>query len=376
MVFHSTGLHAFAAAVALAAGGSSSMFAAALSVSVYECADLAPFTSGDALTEDVLVFIEGGVDVTCDKVTTVYVKGGYEFTLSSDTQNVVFTGVRFEITDGAAFTLNLATGDFFSAATFTGVTGQESNGGVFSVDSDSSATFGNGMVFDENSVTTPYHGGAVYAGGSVDFQYGPATFNGNEVMPDFDGRSVGGGGAVAVANTGKVTFNDFAYFYGNKVEKGGRGGAMENLGEAYFSRASYFMANIAGEDGDEVGGEGGAIYTGEGSTTTFKRRTIHHHNMADNGGGALWNEGTTLLMSNAFLKGNSAMGADAADGGHIWNSGELTAEGFVNLRDGVANRDGGAVFIAPGASGDVGGVVTLERNSAGGNCDDVYPCTP
>lgn len=60
------------------------------------------------------------------------------------------------------------------------------------------------------------------------------------------------------------------------------------------------------EDGDEVGGEGGAIYTGEGSTTTFKRRTIHQDNVADNGGGALWNEGTTLLMSNGFLKGNSA----------------------------------------------------------------------
>lgn len=60
------------------------------------------------------------------------------------------------------------------------------------------------------------------------------------------------------------------------------------------------------EDGDEVGGEGGAIFTGEGSTTTFKRRTIHQDNSADNGGGALWNEGTTMLMSNGFLKGNSA----------------------------------------------------------------------
>eukprot|EP00903_Cladosiphon_okamuranus_P008503 g8168.t2 len=141
---------------------------------------------------------------------------------------------------------------------------------------------------------------------SVDFQYGPAAFNGNEVVPYFDGNA-GGGGAVAVADTGKVAFHDFAFFYGNKVENGDRGGAMENLGEAYFWRASYFMANIAGEDGDEVGGEGGAIYTEEGSTTTFKRRAIHHDNMADNGGGALWNEGATMLMSNAILKGNSAM---------------------------------------------------------------------
>lgn len=40
-------------------------------------------------------------------------------------------------------------------------------------------------------------------------------------------------------------FQDFAYFTGNEVRGGGRGGAMENLGEAYFSRASYFMTNVA-----------------------------------------------------------------------------------------------------------------------------------
>lgn len=60
------------------------------------------------------------------------------------------------------------------------------------------------------------------------------------------------------------------------------------------------------ENGDEVGGEGGSIYTGEGSMTTFKRRTIHHDNRSSNGGGALWNEGTTKLMSAGFLKGNEA----------------------------------------------------------------------
>lgn len=78
----------------------------------------------------------------------------------------------------------------------------------------------------------------------VDFEYGTATINGSEVVPDFDG-SVGDGGAVVVADTGKVIFQDFAYFYGNKVKNGGSGGTVENLGEAYFSRASYFMVNFA-----------------------------------------------------------------------------------------------------------------------------------
>ena len=86
---------------------------------------------------------------------------------------------------------------------------------------------------------------AVHRDEQVEFQYRTATFNSDQVVPDFDG-SVGGGGAVSVADTGKVVFGDFAYFYGNKADSGGRGGGMENLGEAYFSRASYFMANIAG----------------------------------------------------------------------------------------------------------------------------------
>ena len=45
------------------------MFATGISVSVNECADLAPFTGGAALTEDASVFIEDGVDVTCDEVS-------------------------------------------------------------------------------------------------------------------------------------------------------------------------------------------------------------------------------------------------------------------------------------------------------------------
>lgn len=32
-------------------------------------------------------------------------------------------------------------------------------------------------------------------------------------------------------------------------------------------------------------------------------------------------------------------GVDAADGGHIWTSGSVIVEGFINLRDGTANRD-------------------------------------
>lgn len=77
----------------------------------------------------------------------------------------------------------------------------------------------------------------------MDFQYA-VTFAGNEVLFWEDDNS-GGGGGLAVGVDGSVMFQDLAYFTGNEVRGGGRGGGMENLGEAYFKRASYFMTNIA-----------------------------------------------------------------------------------------------------------------------------------
>lgn len=82
----------------------------------------------------------------------------------------------------------------------------------------------------------------------VEFQYA-ATFTGNEVLRGDADYNQGGGGAVAVGalhGMGNVIFHDFAYFTGNQVRSGGRGGGMENLGTAYFSRASYFRTNFVG----------------------------------------------------------------------------------------------------------------------------------
>lgn len=76
MVFQPTRLHAFAVAAALATGRPSSMFATGLIVlSVYDCADFAdfsqPYHTGDEPLDDVAVFLEDGVDVTCDEVRAI-----------------------------------------------------------------------------------------------------------------------------------------------------------------------------------------------------------------------------------------------------------------------------------------------------------------
>lgn len=66
MAFQHTRLCAFACAAALALRGSSA-------VNVASCADLAPFTTGDALTEDVSMFLEDSRFFTCEEVRVVTV---------------------------------------------------------------------------------------------------------------------------------------------------------------------------------------------------------------------------------------------------------------------------------------------------------------
>lgn len=61
-------------------------------------------------------------------MTTIYAKGPYKLTVTSDSSDVYFTGVRFEITDGAEFRLQLAAEEFVSTAYFTGVTNQVRQG--------------------------------------------------------------------------------------------------------------------------------------------------------------------------------------------------------------------------------------------------------
>lgn len=66
MPFQPTHVHALAAAVALAAGGSSSMFASAVSVST--CAELAALPTS-SMTENVHVFLDNTPAIECDTVS-------------------------------------------------------------------------------------------------------------------------------------------------------------------------------------------------------------------------------------------------------------------------------------------------------------------
>ncbi|CAM9754853.1 unnamed protein product, partial [Sphacelaria rigidula] len=237
----------------------------------------------------------------------------------------------------------------------------ESDGGVFFVESGSSAQFMVPMAFDHNSVSAGYSGGAVYAGGKVSFDHS-VVFKENQALSDGD-YDAGNGGAIAIGEDGEVVFHDFSYFQGNIANSGGDGGAMANLGSVVFGRESYFESNAAFENGDGLGAQGGAIFTGEVSTTMFERRTSMHLNEASSGG-ALYNLGVTTLGSAGFIRGNRAKGNDRADGGHIYTNGMLYFVGRVNLREGGANRDGAGIYIDDKGSVTAGDDVNFIDNLA------------
>lgn len=80
----------------------------------------------------------------------------------------------------------------------------------------------------------------------MDFEY-DAVFSGNKVLTDGPGMAANGG-AMCVASSGDVVFDDSASFIENQAERGGLGGAIANFGYLVFKRATTFASNTAKGD--------------------------------------------------------------------------------------------------------------------------------
>eukprot|EP00904_Undaria_pinnatifida_P003178 jgi/Undpi1/12861/HiC_scaffold_7.g02528.m1 len=364
-------------AAALVATLSSSHFASAADWNATTCEELASSPAGN-MTEDSTLTIRG-IILTCDEVTTVEVGGPFMLTVYGEVN--IFTNVRFGVTGGAHLFLTGFT--WSTTMIFNGITNLASNGGVFNVELGSSATINVPSAIEHNSVQAGYSGGAVYAGGKVNFPK-HCTFNDNSVMRDEDTPS-GSGGAVFVDHGGAIVFGGvFANFIYNEVGSGGRGGAIANMGSVLFQASSgevSFTDNTAtayvSSGGEVTGGHGGAIYTGESGVTAISAFRSASHNSAYSGG-AMYNSGTTIIFSsptNEFIPefaDNAANGGDAGNGGHIYTAGVVYAEDACGFTYGTATGNGGAVYIEDAGHFNSAGQVTYTSNNANGECDDMY----
>lgn len=160
-----------------------------------------------------------------------------------------------------------------------------------------------------------------------------------------DGASGSGGGALN--NTGSMTLSN-STLYGNRSQRAG-GGIEAVAGNTTIERSSLKH----NKTGDNPGNGGGLHLTGEGTVTVSK--SVLHQNRASAEGGGLWNSSSgTMRVQRTKFWGNVADGDEADNGGGaVFNDGgSLTVDGSVlvgNRSPGTAGS-GGGVFVNGGTA--------------------------
>lgn len=164
-----------------------------------------------------------------------------------------------------------------------------------------SLTLANGSI-DENVVPTDRRGGAVYISGSNSgLTLQDCTFRDNTVLGITTG-SVYGGAVDAVSTAAPLVFRS-SLFEGNSAREGG---AIHVAGVALLQLVGCtFSQNYARSNGGAVEALGGTIaidsctFTGNGRLPGNSGLTVR--------GGAIYNNGTTVTVSNSAFNANEAV---------------------------------------------------------------------
>ena len=226
--------------------------------------------------------------------------------------------------------------------------------------------FVNGTTFDSNiaaGLTADDGGGAIFNNGG-DLIINNSTFDDNTAT-----GTAGSGGAIFSVD-GRVLVQENSRFSSNLSSRAG--GAVELVDGEFFDTGSTYIANDTGVSRSASPGNGGAFHiTGAGTSVFNGTRFIQ--NLAASEGGAVWNsaESTTFLTDVLFSE-NVASG-DLADngGGAVFNNGgDVIVNKSVfdeNVADGTAGS-GGAIFSVDGLVSVRGGSEFIENIStrAGG----------
>ncbi|CAM9625684.1 unnamed protein product [Ectocarpus sp. 12 AP-2014] len=396
---------------------------AAGTVPISDCAGLEALPS--PITEDLHLSFDVGA-IVCEKLVTLTVGGGIELAIhvspgstseglgggegedegyrDPPVSGLRLRNVRIVVKSGAMLSVGVAgdissddmgyagPGEGTSALTLEGAAPQDSNGGALQVEEGGAAVFLVPVHLEGNSVQNGYSGGAFHTDGEITFE-NAVHFVGNRALGQGsrgqEAYSCGGG--LSVGSTGRVEFSELASFEENSAW---RGGALCNRGWAKFFRRSFFNGNRAsGGASTRVGGDGGAVFTEEGSTTIFTRRSTMFRNWAAGSGGSVYNAGISTFETSAAFRGNTAAAAartktgssqnvEAAlppspaetetGGGHLFNGGYLKIVGDASFIDGVSSTNGGALYTVSGEDAILGGITSFHGNSARGSCNDVF----
>ncbi|TWU46647.1 choice-of-anchor Q domain-containing protein [Rubripirellula reticaptiva] len=225
------------------------------------------------------------------------------------------------------------------------------------------ATEGGSLFLADSSFSGNSAGGnAPGLGGGAIFTASDNEISNNDLINNSASGPMGNGGGILVASGGTGTYFG-GLVQGNRA--GRAGGGFEVIGQITidqgFESGSEVPLSI---DSNSAGVNGGGLHITATGDATLRRSSVANNTAAGEGGG-LWNSATgTLTVDMVMITGNIASG-DAADqgGGGIYSDGGtlVLTETVIqdNLADGLSGSGGGILNNA--------GMLTATNTSITGN---------
>ena len=230
-----------------------------------------------------------------------------------------------------------------------------SEGGGFWNSAESSVFFNNDVEFTFNAALGNDAGNG---GGAIFNNGGAVVVNGGTFTTNAATGTAGSGGAILSVD-GRVLVQADSEFRDNRSARAG--GAVELIDGEFFDTNSLYVSNLTGLFQNDAGefediipgpGNGGAFHiTGTGTSSFVGSQFIQ--NSAATEGGAVWNSASSsLFLTNVLFNDNTASGDDADNGGGALfnNGGDVFVNRglfFGNDADGAAGS-GGAIFSVDG----------------------------
>ena len=304
-----------------------------------------------------------------DGNTSVRAGGGIEVvTGETSLTNVVATGNRTiggagGPGNGGFFHITMAGRTTVSGGRYTGNFAAEEGGALWNSSDGTMAV--SDAVFQNNvaaGADADQGGGAIFDDG------GRTAIVGGAFLANRATGASGSGGALLSAGRLDVRTSRLLSNVARRA-----GGAVEFIGSQLFSLGNFYQSNRVGPapgnggaihvgagnslidrdtyDRNAASQEGGAVWNNAGSTMEIRDTTFRFNaafgDDADTGGGALFNNGGTLVVSGGAVVGNVATGSSGSGGGLLSTDGDVTLQGTTFVRN-RANRAGGAIEVIDG----------------------------
>jgi len=263
-------------------------------------------------------------------------------------QGGTFTGNH--ATNGGAIYSNTGPGGLsVTGATFVRNSAAQAGGAIYTNEAAAITTV-TGSTFTKNTAGTM--GGAIY--NFFDMTVSGSTFDANHAED---------GGAIFNNAFNGDSLTDVAIHHNTATQDGG---GVVTWACALFVTASQISANHAGSDG---GGLYQYLLAGYPDGLTLTGSGVHR-NTAQDGAGVYAYDAVTNLNSST-VSGNTA----TADGGGIYNDGEVPAYGNLNLTSSTvssnnAGADGGGIYNTQGTVDATSSPVEHNTAGAGGGIYD------